>query len=282
MQWLRIIRPWQWIKNLMLYFPPFLGGVFLERCLTPYSLIPFTAFCLASSSSYILNDLCDRHSDLHHPRKCTRPIACGAISPNSAYLVALLFMVCATLLAWSVSAALFWYLFVYVLLSLAYTLALKHSALIDIFCISAAFLLRLKAGGAVFSVPVSEWLFLSVFLLAIFLSVGKRLSEKQQLGPEAAASHRKSLAAYPAGFLEGALNMSGAAVLVTYTMYVVSRKSECLLYSVPVCCYGLMRYILRISSGKGGDPTETLLKDWQMLIVGVLWVVLVACGVYGR
>ena len=149
----------------------------------------------------------------------------------------------------------------------------------DIFCISACFLLRLEAGGSAFTIVISEWLFLSVFLLALFLSTGKRLSEKTCLGA-AAVMHRKSLNAYPEGFLDGVMYMTGAAVLVTYTMYVISRHSTLLIYTVPLCSFGLLRYILRIRCGKGGDPTESLLKDVPLLIVGVVWAVMVGWGIY--
>jgi 4-hydroxybenzoate polyprenyltransferase len=151
---------------------------------------------------------------------------------------------------------------------------------VDIFCISAGFLLRLQAGGAAFNVVISEWLFLSVFLLSVFLSTGKRLAEKQRLGV-AACHHRKALLAYPEGFLEGVLNMTGGAVLVTYTMYVISRHSALLVYTVPLCCFGLLRYILRVKTGKGGDPTESLTKDVPLLLVGMAWVVMVGWGIYG-
>jgi len=75
--------------------------------------------------------------------------------------------------------------------------------------------------------------------------------------------------------------MTGGSVLVTYTMYVISRQSSLLLYSVPLCCFGLLRYILRVQSGKGGDPTESLVRDVPLLIVGVVWVSMVGWGIYG-
>jgi hypothetical protein len=118
---------------------------------------------------------------------------------------------------------------------------------------------------------------LTVFLLALFLSTGKRLSESLTLGTDA-GEHRASLACYPFGFLWGALYMTGAAVLVTYVMYVLHKPK--LIYSVPLCLFGLLRYILRVSSGKGGDPTESLLKDWMLFVVGLLWVVMVFWSIY--
>jgi decaprenyl-phosphate phosphoribosyltransferase len=118
---------------------------------------------------------------------------------------------------------------------------------------------------------------LSVFLLAIFLSTGKRLYEKNALG-ENAANHRKALESYPPGFLDGTMYMTGGAVLVTYTLYVIEH--QVLIYTVPLCCFGLLRYILRVKSGLGGDPTESLVRDVPLLVVGVLWVLMVGWGIY--
>ncbi len=277
---IKMMRPHQWLKNLMLFFPPFLGGTFFSRCVVPESLIPFFAFCVASSATYVVNDIFDHESDHHHPRKCCRPLAAGQISKTGALVLVMLLLAAALLLAIMVAKSFLMYLMLYIGISIAYSYGLKHIPLVDIFCISAGFLLRLLAGGSAFATPISEWLFLSVFLLAVFLSTGKRLAEKSLLGEES-SNHRRSLSSYPEGFLDGTMYLTGSSVLVTYTMYVISRHSELLLYSVPLCCFGLLRYILRVQSGKGGDPTESLLRDVPLLIVGITWVFLVGWGIYG-
>jgi len=277
---IRLLRVRQWLKNLMLFFPPFLGGTLFSHTFASQMLFPFTAFCFASSATYIFNDISDRENDRHHPDKCTRPIASGQVSLASAVLCAVVLLTCSIVLALNISGAFLELMLVYLAVSTGYSAKLKNVVLVDIFCIAAGFLLRLQAGGIAFNVTISEWLFLSVFLLSVFLSTGKRLAEKKHLG-DVAHYHRKALMAYPKGFLEGTMYMTGGAVLVTYTMYAISRHSPLLLYSVPLCCFGLMRYILRVQSGKGGDPTESLVKDVPLLIVGVVWVSLVGWGIYG-
>jgi 4-hydroxybenzoate polyprenyltransferase len=165
----------------------------------------------------------------------------------------------------------------YAAISTSYSLLLKTFPVVDLFCISAGFLIRLQAGGELFQVPISPWLFLTVFLLAVFLSTGKRVSESCSLG-DMAGEHRKCLALYPTGFLEGTMYMTGAAVLVTYAMYTLNKQM--LIYSVPLCLFGLLRYMFRVTSGKGGDPTESLLKDWLLFVVGLLWVLMVVWSIY--
>lgn len=275
---IQLLRPHQWLKNMMLFFPPFLGGTLLTQGMVLKGAIPFVVFSLASSAGYLINDLMDREADLNHPRKSARPLASGKVSVKIAKILAAMLAVSAVVIGISVSKTFLVLVLAYLAVSVAYSCCLKNIPVIDLFCIATGFLLRLMAGGEAFDVRVSEWLFLSVLLLALFLSAGKRLSEKQLLA-DTAGGHRKVLAHYPEGFLEGVLFMTGSAVLVTYTMYSLSHRT--LLYTVPLCCFGLLRYILRVKTGLSGDPTESLLRDPWLLVVGAGWSVMVGWGIYG-
>ncbi len=280
MPFLQLIRPLQWLKNLMIFFPPFLGGAIFNQVVAQRAVATFVSFSLASGVAYIVNDICDRENDRLHPGKKSRPLASGSVTVAEASLFAFILALLAVTLAFPIPAPFMSHIFFYLIITSGYSLFLKNYPLADIFCISAGFLLRLEAGGAAFGVPVSEWLFLSVFLLSIFLSSGKRLGEKSHLGATA-ASHRRALVAYPDGFLQSAMHMTGGAALVTYTMYVIACGSDILVYSVPFCCFGLLRYIFIVHSGRGGDPTELLLKDIPLLIVGLVWALMVGWGIYG-
>jgi len=278
-KYFKLLRLHQWLKNFILFFPPFLGGVLFQQGMLQRGLVPFASFCCASSAAYVFNDLRDRDKDAFHPKKKDRPIASGAVSAQAAGLLMVMLLVLTFLSALMVSTHFLLLVLPYLLLSFLYSLKLKEFPLIDIFCISAGFLFRLEAGGEAFGVEISEWLFISVFLLAIFLSTGKRLHEKRMLGNES-GGHRPALAAYPEGFLDGTMYLTGGSVLVTYTMYVIARHS--LLYTVPLCCYGLLRFILRVKSGQGGDPTESLLRDRQLFVVGLTWTLMIGWAIYGR
>ena len=263
----------------MLLFPPFLGGLIIQPGLVQLGIVPIISFCAASSSTYILNDILDLHNDANHPVKKFRPLPSGAVAVSTAAILAL-FLVCSgIILAFLCSTTFLLLLIAYLVIATAYSLKLKDIPIVDVFCISAGFLLRLEAGGEAFGIQITNWLFLSVFLLAMFLSTGKRLGERKMLG-NAAGSHRKSLLAYPDGFLDGTMYMTGAAVLVTYTMYVISRQT--LIYTVPLCLFGLLRYIFLVKSGKSGDPTEALYKDNTLFLVGFFWAVMVGWSLYGR
>ena len=274
----RILRPVQWLKNLILFFPPFLGGKFTS--ITMFGdvlwLAPL-AFCLASSATYIVNDFFDVEADRNHPEKCHRPIAAGQISRTKAVTLACCCFAGAFITAFAVNWLFTAMLLLYMGITLFYSVWLKHLPIIDIFCIASGFVIRLFAGGIAFSVVISDWLFLSVFLLALFLSAGKRLGETEELGG-CGGDHRKVLKEYPAGALELFMAISASTVLVTYTMYVISKHR--LVYTVPLCCFGLFRYMLNVKRGASGDPTDALLKDPILFAVGTLWVIMVGITTY--
>lgn len=275
--YLKMLRPTQWLKNLMIFFPPFLAGQMILSGVADKGVVPFCAFCLVSSAGYIFNDLLDRDRDVHHPQKSLRPIPSGVVSLSGASFLSAFLLISGLLLAGFNSPRVLLLLIGYAVISTSYSLKLKTVPLVDIFCISAGFLIRLQAGGDLFNIPISPWLFLTVFLMAVFLSTGKRLSESHSLG-NMAGEHRISLAHYPHGFLQGTMFMTAGAVLVTYAMYALNRQT--LIYSVPLCLFGLLRYMFRVSSGKGGDPTESLLKDRLLFVVGLLWVLMVVWSIY--
>lgn len=273
-----ILRPLQWTKNLILFFPPFLSGsLFSPICMSLSGLLSFISFCFVSSSVYVFNDLRDMDKDALHPVKRLRPLPSGQVSKTIAATIAFLFALLGFLIAFLVAKPLILYLLLYCFVTISYSIGLKQIPIFDLFCISSGFLIRLKAGGTIFNVDISEWLFLSVFFLSLFLSIGKRLSEQNLLG-NTAVSHRTSLCGYPDGTLDATLQITAASVLVTYSMYTLAHPR--LVYTVPICTFGLFRYILRVKIGNSGDPTESLFRDIPLLSVSILWALIVYWSIY--
>lgn len=275
--YIQLLRPKQWLKNLMLLFPPLFAGVLFTPTFLHNLFIPFLTFCLASSANYAINDALDAEKDACHPVKKNRPIPSGAISIRTAFTLGTSLFIVAIIMGLTISIPFLFILLGYVLLSSAYSFWLKNIPVVDIFCVSAGFLLRLHAGGTAFNIPISDWLFLTVFLLSIFLSLGKRIAEKQLLQNEC-AHHRPVLEEYPLNFLHGTMYMTGATVLVTYAMYVVVHPG--LLYTIPLCCFGLFRYMYRVIKDSNGDPTDALLHDKILVAVSLLWLAMISYTLY--
>jgi len=278
--YLELLRPHQWLKNLLLLFPPFLGGMLFQIDSVLTLILPLISFSAGASSIYIVNDLMDMKQDAHHPKKCLRPLPAEKIKPSSALVLAAVMGSGAIFVGSFVSMSFLVYLLIYLVISIAYSVRLKCIPMVEVFCVVSGFLLRLQAGGSAYDVKISDWLFLSVFLLALFLVSGKRLGEMKYSLGQSPELIRPVLACYPDGFFLGSLAMSGAAVLVTYTMYVISHHGNLLV--IPLCCFGLLSYMMRVLSGKGGDPTRALLKDPVLLLVGLAWMLLVGFDTYSH
>jgi 4-hydroxybenzoate polyprenyltransferase len=275
--YLKILRLHQWLKNLMLFFPPFLGGAILHPGMVMRGLVPFLAFSLASSATYIFNDLRDIERDRQHPDKCTRPLASGTFGKTPAVVLMIFLLFSAFALGAQVSSRFLTFIGLYLLFTGFYSFTLKDWPIVDVFCISLGFVLRLYAGGEAFDVYISDWLFLTVFLLSLFLSLGKRHAEKVSLGDQA-GQHRLILEIYPERFLEKAMYLCGGAVIVTYAIYALNHPY--MVFTVPLCMFGLLRYLFHVNVGRSGDPTHALLRDLPLMATSLLWVAMVAWSIY--
>jgi len=272
-----LLRPHQWLKNLLLLFPPFFAGRMHEKAVLEAATLSLLAFSLVASCGYIINDIKDRDSDRRHSSKKNRPIARGHIPVSLALVIAGMLYIGSMIVATFVPGKFQAYIVIYLLLSLTYTIYFKNIVIADIFIVSFGFLLRVLAGGEAFQVVVSSWLFLTVFIVALFLATGKRLGEIVSLG-NVASMQRKILADYQPAYLEGVMWFCSAAAVVMYALYSIENRPN-LIYTVPVVAFGLLRYIYIVRNGKG-DPTEALLRDNQIMATGVVWFLMISIVIY--
>jgi len=278
--YIKLLRPHQWLKNLLLLFPPFFAGKIADPGVVAQILPALAAFSCASSCGYIINDIKDLNADKNHETKKYRPIASGDISVPIAILVAVVLYLISMLISLSIHGEdrrFQWFLTLYLFSSLMYTFFFKNFVILDIFIIALGFLIRVLAGGEAFRIPVTNWLFLTVFTVSLFLAAGKRLGELILLG-ETAQKHRRSLSQYSSTFLEGILWFSASTACVMYALYAIEHKNG-LFYTVPLATFGLIRYVFIAKEGRG-DPTEALLRDPQILCIGTLWTAMIGLIIY--
>ncbi len=267
---LRLLRPHQWIKNSFVLAPLVFAGKFLEPEALKQALLAFLAFCVASSATYVLNDLKDIEKDRKHPvKRLKRPLASGAVSPKTAkFILGLLYLILAIFLFFSFTRKFMIPILLYLVLNIFYTYKLKYIPVLDIFCIATGFVLRIFAGGMAISVPISSWMLITTLCLALFLASAKRLQELCVQGDNA----RKVLQSYTLKLLEGYAQISAAGALVFYSLFVITSRPE-LALSVPFVIFGLFRYWFVVEVQKRGEsPTEALLKDIPLGITVVLWI----------
>lgn len=276
-----VMRIPHWIKNGIVVFPVIFGMKYAEVVSWLTAGVAVLAFCFASSSVYILNDICDREADRLHPRKCTRPVASGLLSPQTAITLALIVMPVALSLGAFLGIVFEALLFSYIVLQLGYSMGLKHILLVDVFCLSIGFVLRAVAGAVAISVTISPWLIVCTFTIALFMGFSKRYNELITLdGITAAAKHRRTLAGYTFRFLSYLIVFSAGITLISYVLYAISPRTVAqfgtagMLYTLPAVFYGMRRFALLSKNGRYSDPTDIILHDRPLQITIVLWLAL--------
>ncbi len=282
---LKTMRPKQWTKNVVVFAPLIFDEKLFDPALFARTLLAFALFCLISSTVYIINDLADIESDRQHPKKRTRPLASGALSPKLAIAAAALFILVSLPLALWLGAGFSLILSSYLVLNIAYSFYLKHLVIIDVLVIAAGFVLRVAGGVAVVSVErFSPWLYLVITLGALFLGFGKRRHELLLL-EDGADAHRAILAEYTVPFLDQLIGLVTSTMVIAYSLYTFSAPNlpdnHAMMLTIPFVLYGLFRYLYLIHVKKeGGAPDELLLSDKPLLATGALWVLAVIIVLY--
>ena len=298
-QAVKIARPVHWVKNLSLFAALIFSGNLLVRSQMITVLFAFFSFSLATSATYILNDILDAESDKLHPIKKNRPIAAGKL-PIYLALVEIAGLVLTSIFIASQLNSLFLLTIVgYLSLQAAYSLGLKNIHIIDILIIAAGFVIRVYAGAFVINVHLSVWFLLCVISTALFLASGKRRAELNIL--ETSGVTRKTLLKYQRELLNSFVTMFGNAAWMSWALFTffespraslpvwivlaeISRTTtinKLLMITIPVVIFGIMRYQSLIFESKSEAPERLLLTDKTLISSFVLWTVLVVWIIYG-
>jgi 4-hydroxybenzoate polyprenyltransferase len=275
----KLIRPKQWVKNGFVFAPLIFSGELLNSAALAQASLAAFFFCIASSATYIVNDIHDIELDRKHPKKSkSRPLASGAVSKSEALIIlALLYLI--LIFGYSLMPKVILVIAAYAILNLAYTFVLKHEPVIDIFTIAIGFVLRVVAGAMALELAPSAWMCVTTLCLALYLAAVKRRQELAQSGVDG----RKVLKKYSVALVDRYAEMSATGALLFYSMFVMSARPE-LVITIPLVLYGLFRYWYVVEALDGGEsPTDALLADWQLMLVVVLWIgacVLALSGLY--
>lgn len=282
---LRAMRPRQWVKNVLVLAAPVAAGSLFQLPVLINTGWAFLAFCLISASIYLINDVRDVESDRQHPKKRLRPIAAGELAPRTALIMAAVCLAASLAIGFWVTPLLALTVAVYWILQVGYSIFLKNEPIIDLAMVAAGFLLRAVAGGVASGIELSQWFLLVASFGSLFMVAGKRYSEIVELGPDAGT--RASLARYSATYLRFAWTMACTAVIMSYALWAFEQRgdSEWLglpwhAFSIAPFTLALMRYAYVIDRGDAGEPEDVVLNDRVLQVLGLLWIVPVAIGVF--
>ena len=277
---LQLLRPKQWIKNAFVLAPLFFSLQFTHGDALLTALLATLAFTTLSCTIYIFNDLIDCTQDRLHPVKCQRPIASGALTFRTAYILAAILFITSALLGLYLPTSCYIIMAAYLLINFCYCIKLKHIAIIDVLVIASGFILRLLMGGYAIAVSISPWIIMTTFLLALFLGFGKR---HQELSQHSNSQTRPALKSYNLPFLDKLITISCSATLLSYAIYVVEIAGKTgktsLVYTIFFVVFGLFRYLQTIylpsPTAKAGaeEPESILFRDPVFAANILIWLI---------
>jgi 4-hydroxybenzoate polyprenyltransferase len=278
------VRPHQWAKNALVFLPVLAAHKAGSDVYMPLAK-GVAAFCLTASAVYLCNDIIDLPKDRVHPRKRHRALASGALSIRAAGVTAVLLLAAAATLASSLPSAFWGTLGFYVAVSMAYSLDLRRRPVVDVITLATLYAVRVVAGAALVSVPLSRWFVALAVFLFLSLALVKRVVELQDVEGDvtrAGRGYRPSdvpvlvaigCASTVASMLVYCLYITGEDVLRLY------RHPDVLWFGLPLLLYWQTRVWLFTSRrAMHHDPVVFALRDRVSYVIAVafLGMVLVA------
>ena len=272
----RALRPHQWVKNFLVLAPLLAAHHLTVAGSLVKGLLGVVAFCLCASSVYILNDLLDLNADRSHPRKSKRPFACGDLSIRTGLLLAPALFFIAALLAVLLPERFIEVFATYYLITIAYSLFLKGRVIVDALTLAGLYTLRVIAGAAAVSVPLSFWMLLFSVFLFLSLAFVKRFAELDAL------RRQQRLNAVGRGYIVGDLTIlqslgsaAGYLSVLVLALYINSPEIQSLYHQPKVIwmlCVLMLYWVSHIwmKAQRGemyDDPVVFAFKDRTSIAV---------------
>jgi len=294
-----VARPVHWVKNISVFAALIFSGTLFIPFYLKESAFAFVAFCLASSSAYIFNDIIDRNKDKLHPFKKNRPIASGKLPIDIALSESLALASLAVVFSFRLDDIFTLIIVFYLVLQVLYSLWLKNTAVVDILIIATGFILRVYGGAFAINAHLSVWFLLCVISVSLFLASGKRRAELNITeGKE--AKTRSSLSNYQRELLNSYVTMFGNAAWMSWSLFSffespkasmplwvflaeISKTitvNKLLMTTIPVVIFGIMRYQSLIFAGKTERPEKLILTDTALVFAVLIWTVMVIWILY--
>ena len=283
--YIKEMRIHHYIKNALVFAPLACSGQFfvIPKLLT--TCLGALAFCLVSSSVYIINDLADAETDKLDPYKSTRPIAAGQISRTG--VLVLMCVLAGVALLLSCLCGGFPYALItiasYLVLNIVYSLWLKNVPFADIVILVSGFLLRMIMGSVVCDVTISKWLYLVVLSASFWLGLEKRYSEMKRSGSN---ETRKVLKKYSLSFLEKNMYVCMTLTIVFYALWSADDTTaelygtDIIIWTVPIVMLIMMKYNLSAEKNGNGDPVTVFLHDKALMILTFAYIAAIMLILY--
>jgi len=277
---IKLIRPHQWYKNLLIIVPAVFSLSLFRPDIWPILVSSFASACLVSGANYIINDIRDLERDKKHPGKRLRPLPSNLISVREAAILSILTAFAGFSIAYCVNLNVFLLMILLFLNTQLYSFLLKDYAPIDVASVSLNYVIRAVTGAYAISVPVSPWLVVGIFSLALLLSFGKRVGEIIELGDDAEA-YRTALKYYRKMHTRYGLLAASILVIAVYTIYSLQVHGVKFILTIPFAAYLVVFYtnIVWRNTAVASNP-GILFKHWKFTLAFTAWIILVLTLLY--
>ncbi len=276
--YLRAMRPHQWIKNLLVFVPLIASHKVHDLALLLDAALAFSIFSLCATSVYLLNDLLDLDADRHHAQKRRRPFAAGRISVvRGSLLIPVTLILAFALALMTLPPAFGAALGVYYLMTMAYSLRLKRVLMLDVVVLAGLYSIRIVAGTLAIAETHSFWLLAFSMFIFLSLAMAKRCAELSAM--QSLAEERVKGRGYRRGDLEMVQSLgasSGQIAVLVLALYIVQdggyaaySRPEVLWLLCPLLLYWIGR--LWIFAHRGWvheDPVVFALRDRMSWWIG--------------
>lgn len=265
------LHPGRWIKNLLIFLPFLDAASRTDLHYVAKAYLAFFAYCLIASAGYVANDLIDLAADRRHLGKRRRMLASGRLPLGHGVLLASGLAAAGLTVSVFLSPLLGGWMAVYLVLSLAYSLWIKKTLILDTFVLTALYMHRILTGLMVARLAPSFWPILFAGFLFLGLAMLTRFGELKS-----ARLSRSRLATRASAYRAGDLDIlasiglaSGYLSVLILAVYAGSAEAHGLFRSpnllwalCPLLLYWVSRVWICASRGRiPDDPMLFALAD---------------------
>jgi 4-hydroxybenzoate polyprenyltransferase len=272
--YLKLIRPTNWIKNIIIIIPLFLGKKF-NITDSVNLLIGIISFSLMSSVGYIINDIRDIEKDRQHSSKKNRPLANGSANVKKSFYLAIVLFSLAVFLSTLINTYALLILIGYFLLNYFYSIKGKSVRFVDILILSSFYLIRVIYGGVIVDVPLTGWFVATISMIVFSISINKRYMELKISVLEnlpGRGYNREDMQ-----LLHGLmLNFSVAALILLniHAYFVLQIQAYYFYCLINIITPGIIFFYFDYSKNKSDDPIEKIIKNKGLLFLTLVLVIL--------
>jgi decaprenyl-phosphate phosphoribosyltransferase len=272
--YIKLIRPTNWIKNIIIVIPFFLGRKFNVPD-TINLIIGVVSFSLMASVGYIINDIRDIEKDRQHPYKKNRPLANGTAKIKISFIIAIILFIISIYFSLLINTAAFFVLIAYFIINYFYSVKGKDIRFVDIMILSSFYLIRVIYGGLVVDVPLTGWFVATLTMIVFGISINKRFMElkisvQEKLpGRGYTKEDETILHALMINF-----SLAALVLLNIHAYFVLQIQAYYFYCAINVITPGIIFFYFDYSKNKSDDPVEKIIKNKGLLFLTILLLIL--------